>query len=456
MRPAVAAVGGAVVVVVVPLLPWLGRRASDPEALAGLCCQLAAVVVGIVLCRQGSDAPARARGSLGLGALLLLLGLVVDVRIVQMGGVLCLVHAATAIVAPGRVRSLLPVLLLLLVGLPLAGDLDVLGFPARFFAARIAQAVLSFGGVDVLGAETVLVVEGNVADVAAPCSGLQTLRMLLVVILILGAVRRAGLLSLLAAVGVAGVVAVAGNALRVTVLAALALGLHRSDLARLAHLPLGVIAFVVATAAADRILQGTAGHPAQRRSEGRRAGVADVVALVLVAVVATLLRLWSPHEVVERRTYVPAADALPLSAAEEALFGSHAWFAEKRPVDGGSALVVVATSLRAHHAPERCLAGNGLRVDASTTRVIVGVPVKRLVLDGGARTGISFFVRDDGGVPLVQATLWERAADQLLRLQRGPWAFVSVVVDPSADVDTLVPALVSSAYARVRLHPEPP
>jgi exosortase O len=421
---------------------------------------LAAVVVGVVVGRRAPDPPARARWSLVLGALLSFAGVVVDIRIVQMGGVLFLAHAAVAVVAPERVRALVPVLLLLLVGLPLAGDLDMIGFPARLFAARVAHAALSFAGVNVIGAETVLVVEGNVADVEAPCAGLATLRVLAMVVLISAALRGASLGRTVVAVVVAGAVAVLGNALRVTALAALTLAVQRGDLARLVHVPLGVVAFVVAVVVADLLLRQSL-PPRPENTVGQRAG-ADLgllALLMLVAVVASGLRLSSSSGPARAHpSYEPSPDALPLTAAEAGLFSRHAWFAEKRVIEGGTALLVVATSLRAHHAPERCLAGSGLRVDASTTTTVAGIPVKRLVLDGGTRVGLSFFVRDDEGVPFVTATLLERAADQLWHRRQGPWAFVSVVVVADADVDAIVPALLLSAHGRVvsPWHSRPP
>ncbi|MDP2339685.1 MAG: archaeosortase/exosortase family protein [Deltaproteobacteria bacterium] len=445
MRAVVAVV--AVVVVAAPLVPWFLLRSGDPEAFAGLCCQLAALIVGVVVCQRAPGAPARARLSLAMGALLLLGGVLVDVRIVQMGGVLFLAHAAVAFIAPTRVRALVPVLLLLLLGLPLAGDLDVLGFPARLFAARMAHAVLTLGGLQVIGAETVLVVEGNVADVEAPCAGLATLRVLAIVVLISAALRSASLGRTAGAVVVAGVVAVLGNAARVTVLAALALAAQRNDFARLVHVPLGVVVFVGAVFVADLVLRSA---PAASSRRPRAPSRLDLALLVVIALIASGLRLSSSNGPArEHPIYEPSVDAIPLTAAEEGLFGRHAWFAEKRAIEGGTALLVVASSLRAHHAPERCLAGSGLRIDASTTTTIAGIPVKRLVLDGGARIGISFFVRDDEGAPVVTATLLDRAADQLLHRRQGPWAFVSVVVDGAADVDALVPALLSSAHARV-------
>lgn len=450
----VAAVLAVVVAVLAPLLPWWVTRSGDPEAFGGLAVQAAGVAVLIATLTRASGAGRLAPASLVVGAVLLWGGIVVDVRLLQMAGALCLGHAAVAVVAPARTRQLVPVLWLLLLGLPLTGDLDVIGFPARLFAARVAEAGLSLQGVAVVGAETVLVVEGNVADVEAPCAGLGTLRMLAAVVLVVGALRLASLRAILMALFAAGAVAVVGNAVRVTALASLALAAGREDLARLVHVPLGVLAFGAAVFVADLVLQqagrlrpGTAGLLAGVQNSHRH-----LAALVLVAAVASCLRLDASMSATSATTTLhrePSPDAIELSASESSLFARHALFAEKRRLPEGSVLLVVATSLRAHHAPERCLAGSGFRVDSSANVDVAGFTVKRLVLDGGARIGWSFYVRDDDGVPLVRAGLLDRLFDQLRApRQRGvPWVFVSAVVSADADVATLIPRLVGEAHA---------
>ena len=451
----VAVVAAAVVALAAPLLPWWLRRSGDDEAFGGLCVLVAAVVVGALAFRRPPSPPQTAWSSLVVGVCGVVAGVIVDVRIAQMAGVLCLAHAAVGVGAPGRLQALTPSLWLSVLSLPLSGDLDVVGFPARLFAARVAESALTLCGAHVVGAETVLVVEGNVADVEAPCAGLSTLRMLAAVVIVVAALRDSGRGRAVVALVVAGVVAVVGNALRVTALSLLVLLAHRPDFAALVHLPLGVLAFVGSIVVADLLLRAPSPARVARAPMGRAA----VVALVVVAGVATVVRAVAvaPTPKTSTSSSPPlsasssSSSSIPLTASEHALFGRHALWAEKRRVDGGSVLVVVATSLRAHHAPERCLAGSGLRVDASTTTTIAGVPVKRLLLDGGARVGVSFYVRDgDDGRAVVFASLLERTVDQLVHHGRGPWAFVSAVVDADVDVDDLVPRWLEEAHARAR------
>lgn len=448
----VAVVG--VVGLALSMAPWWVRRLADPEAFGGLALSAVAVVVAAFALRGDQRPAARARFSIVAGVIGVVVGSVVGVHLVMAAGVACLAHAVAAVVAPRRTSALLPALWLFVLALPLAGDLDVIGFPARLFAARVAAAALSLVGVDVAGAETVLVVEGNVADVEAPCAGLSTLRMLAAVVIVTGALRRSRARSIVAAVVVAGVVAVVGNAARVTALAGLALAAHHDDLARLVHVPLGVVAFVVAIAAGDLVLRYDGADEDEDAGADVDVGLTGVA--VIVAVTAAVAALATPPTKPPTKTLSASPNATPLTPAEQALFGRHAVFAEKRSLPTGSVLVVVASSLRAHHAPERCLAGSGLRVDATSTTTVAGVPVKRLVLDGGVRLGLSFYVRDDGGTPVVMASLVERAADQLQH-PHALWAFASIVVAADTDADTLLPPLVDDAHQRLlQLTPSEP
>lgn len=470
-----------------PLAPWLVRRAGDDDAFAGLAIQALAVAVGIGGARAGPS-PLVGRAWLwlgvGTGALLTVASVALDVRMTAMVGALLLVGALVAALAPRYGGLAVLVTLLACVSQPLAGDLDVVGFPARLFAAWVAKAALGVFGVVVGGAEAVLVVEGNVADVEAPCAGMATLRMLVVVVLAVAALRRASVGRGLVAVVAACAVGLLGNAVRVTVLAALVLVAEQPLLAELVHVPLGVLVFGAAVLVADRVVRGAVNVDVDGADAARVARrVVFVVSVVAALASAARVIAWSsspPSPRAERAlaastttmttttttTTTIAGALVPLTPAEVALFGRHAHAAHKQRVvvdgvDVGSLLLVSATSARAHHSPERCLAGAGLRVDASVVRDVGGVTVKVLTLDGGARAAVSFYVRDDGGAPRVLPGLLDRLLDQA-RHRHGRWMFVSLVVDaplsPAGTAATtatdeavaaLVPQLVSLAHTQL-------
>jgi exosortase O len=470
------------VAVVVPLLPWWLARTAHAEAWTGVL--LSITGIGLAVVAPSTTASSRRIGLVAAAGLALVgAGLLVDVRTVQAAGVVAVAFALVGFVGARRSLSL-PGLGLLWLGLPLSGDIDVVGFPLRQASAALAAIALRDGGVVTAATETVLVAENGVADVEAPCAGLATIRLLVAAVLVVAALRHTPLRRLGAALVVAVVLAVLGNAARVAVLAALVLVAGRTDLAALLHVPLGVVVFLVSAAAAVPLLS-----PGRRRSTPGVTGpssarvpigcdvlvgpstlpttlptaVLAFVGVVAVVVVGLLVvgrarpatgapddaRLAAAlDDVVDGGSAGPSV-RLPLSFAEEQLFAHHAVAAGKRrlPValGGGEVLFVVSRSLRALHAPERCLAGSGHGVVDVDVVERGGVRVKRLLLDGGRNVGLSMLRSPS----TTAATLGDVVAARL-RGDRGPWVFVSAVVrnDVELDEEPIVRALVDDA-ARV-------
>jgi hypothetical protein len=251
---------------------------------------------------------------------------------------------------------------------------------------------------------------------------------------------------------------VLGNASRVTVLSYLVLGARAPDLAGLLHVPLGVLVFLAAAVAAVPVLgvQAAAARPTPARP-GREAPAVALIALVTALAGGGLRAARHDVEAGPRRpatltvatSMTTDADDVALSPAEEALYGRHALHAGKRRLrddegrEIGEVLVVVTDGLRAIHAPERCLAGSGHAVVASDVVVRAGVPVKRLVLDGGRAVGLSFLrsargrqATDLGDVALARLGV-DGPADA------GPWVFVSAVVATDRLTASVEEALVA-------------
>jgi exosortase O len=475
------------------LLPWWLGRLRAGEALTGA----ALVVVGVALAvfttrrmprdddaavppfaaRHTTTATTTATATAvavavalwGVGCVVLLAGVMAPMRVVQAAGVALIATAATTLSLPGRsLTTLMPPLLLVLLGLPLSGDVDVVGFPLRRLAAEGAAGLLPGFGVPVVPAETVLLTENGVADVEAPCAGLSTLRLLLAVVLVLASLTGARPARVALALGAVVGVAVLGNALRITALAWLVLGPQRTDLAGLLHVPLGVSVFLAAAAGAVLLLRprGPAavvddGAPSWAATTRPGTGTAARVTTAIfvagsVGVVAALLvlRAVPPTEatntdgvLVARLQALSAGEPLPLGAAEAELFGSHALAARKLrlPDSAGEVLMVAARSLRAMHAPERCLAAHGHVVVDVADVPRAGLVVRRLLLDGGRAVGLSF-VRSSA----TTATGPAQVAAARMRGEAGPWVFVSAVVAAGVDEDAVVAGLVADVDGLLR------
>jgi len=381
-------------------------------------------------------------------------------------GLVVVAAGAHALSRPEGALSVLCAGAVVAIGLPLSGDLDVIGFPLRMLSAQLAALVLPATGVMVSAAETVLVIEGNVADVEAPCAGLATLRYVVGAALGLSAWGcQRSVVRVVLAVGASVIVAVFGNATRVTMLAWLTLAAERPALAALVHVPLGVVVCVAALAAAAIVQDGVLSAIRRGGERGRRVTVQPSVVRTSKAVWVTVLAVCAVSlvaRVTETTTRLvvngpPVAqiendNAVALSEPERALFGRHAERADKARLPAplvGERIVVVASSLRAAHAPERCLASSGYRVDG--TRLLAfdvdgtGALVKVLSLDGGARVGVSALVTSGASVAGLADLAWSIAARRDRR-----FAFVSAVV--AVDGDDAERAHIIDTTARLVVH----
>jgi exosortase O len=468
-----AALALALVPIVAPFVPWMVLRSRSPESFTGHVLILVGIVVWAFALRRaasgradGADDGAGDGAAIAAvvgGGVISVAAVVVDVRLLGAWAALLMVWgvqgafvqrsssptSSTTIIAAGLVA----------IGLPLSGDIDVVGFPLRQLSAQLAAVVLPFCGTPVVFAETVLRTESGIADVEAPCAGLSTIRLLIATVLVAGGLLRPSLKRVVAAVVVAVVVAVVGNATRVTVLSALVLGHQHHEAARIVHVPLGVLVFAVSAACALWLLlhapppRPSSARPAPPLNGDGDGGGAKVIVMVtaLVAVVATAVAVsalrvqradgarvvdddgssCNPHE--ERILSTLGVD-VPLEPAEHALFDRHALLASKRRLEAdglprGEVLIVKSGSLRAMHAPERCLSGAGHRVLDVATVSVGGLQAKRLLLDGGALVALSFMLSvDDHGVTRTATSLADVVAARLAG-HRRPWVFVSAVTD---------------------------
>lgn len=411
--PAVLALG---VLATLPLLRWWYRHLEDDGALSAAA-MLTAGVYAAATMATSTRAPAQhARGAVvGLvGAVLLaVVGAWTSVQLIHAAGIVGAAAMSLVLWRRARLVDVVPALLLLLLALPARGDLDTfLGFPLRLLSASAAAAVLS----PTLGAvprETVLVLEGRVADVEVACSGVSTVWVALAAIALLAHEHqrrrrfRHPLRTLLCSASATFTTALAGTSVRVALLAAIGLAPGLADplrhtLGRLVHVPLGVLAFVAAVAAGTFVLRrgatieapavSTAGSPRRHH----RAVLAVWALLALLPWLAPSPRAQTPATDLALRSAPlqrAASTALhatlvPLTSSEQALFGRHADAAAKLALpDGGSVLLVQARSPTAHHAPERCLASAGHAIVSSVD--VDGMRVT--VLDEGALLAVSFF-----------------------------------------------------------------
>jgi exosortase O len=189
----------------------------------------------------------------GASALQVLVRRFLDVDLVSAALLLVALYGLAGFYLPGHLWRRASSGVALLVGvLPFGHPLEAyLGFPARLVAARIASGLLGALGVASSGSESILVMENGLASVDLPCAGMKSLWVgaLLTLALVALQGRRLGwwLAVVLAAQGCA---MLAANAVRVALLALVAVTAGRPDLASLIHAPLGLFGFLAVAGAA--------------------------------------------------------------------------------------------------------------------------------------------------------------------------------------------------------------
>lgn len=370
---------------------------------------------------------------------------------------------------PAAWRRSWPICLLALATLPFGYHLDTfLGYPLRVAtAAAVADglgAQLRGGGL-----EAVLQVENRVAQVDLPCSGVKGLWTGSLLLLLAAWLRETGLgRRWWLALAAQSLALVAANYLRVLILAAVGLIWNQPLLAGWLHLPLGVLGFgaacwlglaLLGRGAGPRPEPLAPGASGDRRSARLAMSSAGLSALLLLALVAANLA-YRPRSAAEAAGAPRVAggwawpagwrvEPLPLKASDAAWLAADGAAAVERVRFerqglSGSAILVLAATWRAHHAPERCFQIYGLKL----------LSARNLMADDSGASIRWMALGDDGGHIDHSAVTWFQSrsgvqtGDYSARIwadltpRPEPWVLASVLfASPVAAEDPQLRAL---------------
>jgi exosortase O len=350
---------------------------------------------------------------------------------------------------PRHWRQGLPAALLLIGALPFGEHMQTfIGYPMRILTATIVRDGLAAAGVSSVGIDTILVLENGVSQVDLPCSGVKSLwtGMLFLVAVTWIERRRLNLHWLLTAFVFAGLLFVA-NLARVGVLVVVGQVAGWRLAAEMLHVPLGVLGFVAACAAAVALLRlqqpiaqdvwdAHATEEAALPALDRPIWLAPVLAVAILA----MALVYTPRPQTGLAQPPPAwefpaelvTEPMPLKPDEiEWLTRGGAESADRRRFEWrgitGSMILITSTTWRAHHRPERCFEVYGLSLDDSRPHLVTpDFPVR--------------FVSLGDGHALLSATYWfqsvHRTTDDYatriwadLAPQRERWVLVSILFD---------------------------
>lgn len=366
---------------------------------------------------------------------------------------------------PQRWRPGLPAALLLAGALPFGDHLQTfVGYPMRIVTAGLIHDGLAAVGITSVGVDTILVFENGVSQVDLPCSGVKSLWTGLLFLLAATWLERRVLnwRWLLVALALVGLLFVT-NLARVAILITVGEVAGWRLAAQMLHVPLGVLGFIAACAAALGLLRwGVPLLPTTPESDAklhRPAWLAPTLALSIAAL--ALLYTPRPHSGLSQPApgwSFPAGlvvTPLPLSPTELDWFirdGADAadrYRFEWRDVSG-SMILVTSRTWRAHHRPERCFEVYGLSLEESRPYLAAaGFPLRLVSLgDGEAHH-------------LYSAGYWFQSASRTtddyatriwadLSPQRERWVLVSILFDNArAPADPALQTLVTALHQAV-------
>lgn len=360
-------------------------------------------------------------------------------------------------------REGLPAALLLIGALPFGDFIQVfIGYPMRIITAEIVRHGLTFMGAPSLGLDTILVFENSVAQVDLPCSGVKSLWTGgLFIIAATWIERRPINLRWLLIACLFGILLFVANLARVAILVSVGQALGLTLLAELLHVPLGVIGFVGACAAAVLLLKSSAPRSSETAPHTLSPNTSrPLLTGVLVFALAGCNLAYTARPTLAPAALAPTNMALPATlmtqpivlrpgeldwltndgaeAVERVRFEWPSLSSGKITALTGSMLLVQSTSWRAHHKPERCFENYGLRVEESQAYVFgedeTAMPVRLMSLTNGKPSGqltaLYWFQSHDSVTDDYGLRLWSAMS---LRPER--WMLVTVLFDQPYDVN---------------------
>jgi exosortase O len=369
-------------------------------------------------------------------------------------------------------RRGLPTALLLVGALPFGEHLQTfVGYPLRVLTANIVHDGLGAIGVHSLSADTILVFESGFSKIDLPCSGIKSLWTGGLFLLAATWIERRPINFrwLLVAVGMAFLL-LAANLGRVAALVLVGQVAGWGDLAAMLHVPLGVLGFSGACAAALfslRWVQRPSDPITTTEEEAALSrpiwlapglgGVILIMALLYVprpqpAYAQAPLQWQFPTEL----TVSPWAltdqerEWLEIGVVREA----YRWRFEWRDLSG-SMLFVASTDWRAQHRPERCFEVYGLSTEGSETILVdADFPIRDLSLSNDQLSedlSAVYWLQSAGQTTDDYATrIWADLAPEKQR-----WVLVTILfdraVDPRADeAQALFTALRSTVFTTLK------
>lgn len=322
-----------------------------------------------------------------------------------------------------------------------------LGFPVRVITAHTVSQILSDFHLGAVSSHDIIIMENGIAQIDLPCSGMKSLWT--GTVFLLGATwlekRKLGFSWLLVALANIIFLSIV-NIVRVFSLVFLIEVLQQKEIAGVLHLPLGVIGFIFASVGTWILLQKVSRHseilPAIKDSESNNKWLnlnwltGATIVLVLIGQfnfnqtkIANIKPIDLPQPI--------ATNVLPLTATEAQFFNKQntSWVEKLRFNSNslsGSMLIVKSDTWQAHHPPELCLMGNGLKIDSMNSKHLNdSINARWLSLEDEKLSATYWFQSSEITTDDFIARIWDHITHH-----DKTWVLVSVLFDRQENPDS--------------------
>ncbi len=323
-----------------------------------------------------------------------------------------------------------------------------LGFPVRVLTAHTVAQTLSDFQLSAVSSHDIIVMENGIAQIDLPCSGMKSLWT--GTVFLLGATwlekRQLGFAWLLVALAnITFLVMV--NVIRVFSLVVLIEVLQQRQIAEVLHLPLGVIGFIVAIGLSWLLLQKVPRYEQKlsgfQKTEHKQTKLNFSWLLSIIIILAFVGEFnfnQSPISKIESIDFPQdiKTDTLALTTTEAKFFNNkNTSFAEKTRFESnnisGSMLIVKTDTWQAHHPPELCLMGSGLKIDnMNSKRINDSINARWLSLQDGELSATYWFQSYGVTTDDFISRIWEHISHR-----NKTWVLVSVLFDDVENPDSV-------------------
>jgi exosortase O len=338
-----------------------------------------------------------------------------------------------------------------------------LGFGLRLLTASLVEQTLEIVGVDAISSQDIIITENAIAHVDIPCSGLKSLWVGSVFFLATLAMLNIRItLNTLLMYGAFIVLLLSANMFRVFILTVLISVYNLPKIADAVHAPIGILGFSISCGAAWFMLNRSKNTSIQqdlmpKALSDKKAKYSLCIILCLVCSQIVIIA-WNVTPAAATSTtaqlVLPIAlkgQSLPLTEGEKRYFSRSEQTIAKKwrfafESHEGSILLVHSTDFNMFHAPELCMAANGVVVDRmETIQITPDRQVRVMALNNGQATGIYWLQSGKSMTDSFGERYW-----RYLWSNEKEWYMISIIINkPLAFRQDVVEKIIEPFYVAV-------